>query len=162
MNILPIANFALSLSLVLPLAADAQVLSKYGADVDLTTAKKIIVAAEAEANQKGWPVAIAIVDTHGLLVSFQRLDQTQHGSVNVAIEKARTAALFRRESKVFEDQIAQGGVNLKLLSLPGALGIEGGLPIIVDGKVVGGIGVSGAKSSEDAEVGKAGLKAIAN
>ncbi len=154
------AVLAFSLTLAMSLATHAQGLPKYGTDVDLETAKKIMTAAEAEAKQRGWPVAIAIVDTHGLLVMFQRLEETQHGSVEVAIEKARTAALFRRESKVFEDQIAQGGVNLKLLRLPGALGMEGGLPIIVDGKVVGGIGVSGVKSSEDAEVGRAGLKAL--
>lgn len=157
---LKLAIAALSLVLVLPLAARAQELPKYGTDLDLTMAKKIMVAAEAEAKQKGWPVAIAIVDTHGLLLLFQRLDQTQHGSVEVAIEKARTAALFRRESKVFEDMIGQGGVNMKVLKLPGALGVEGGLPIIVDGKIVGGIGVSGVKSSEDAEVGRAGLKSL--
>jgi len=148
--------------LALPLSIKAQDLPQYGPDLDLTTAKKIMVAAEAEAKQKGWPVAIAIVDTHGLLLLFQRLDQTQHGSVEVAIAKARTAALFRRESKVFEDMLAQGGANLKVLKLPDALGVEGGLPIIVAGKIVGGIGVSGVKSSEDAEVGRAGLKALAN
>jgi glc operon protein GlcG len=155
-----LAMATLSLLLALPVATRAQELPKYGTDVDLAMAKKIMVAAEAEAKQKGWPVAIAIVDTHGLLLLFQRLDQTQHGSVEVAIEKARTAALFRRESKVFEDMIGQGGANMKVLKLPGALGVEGGLPIIVDGKIVGGIGVSGVKSSEDAEVGRAGLKAL--
>lgn len=157
---LKLAIAAVSLVLVLPVAARAQELPKYGPDLDLTMAKKIMAAAEAEAKQKSWPVAIAIVDTHGLLLLFQRLDQTQHGSVDVSIEKARTAALFRRESKVFEDMIGQGGVNMKVLKLPGALGVEGGLPIIVDGKIVGGIGVSGVKSSEDAEVGRAGLKAL--
>ncbi len=157
---LKLAFAALSLVLVLPAATRAQELPKYGSDVDLATAKKIMVAAETEAKEKGWPVAIAIVDTHGLLLVFQRLDQTQHGSVDVAIEKARTAALFRRESKVFEDMIGQGGANMKVLKLPGALGVEGGLPIIVDGKIVGGIGVSGVKSSEDAQVGRAGLKAL--
>lgn len=156
-----ITMLTLSLTLALPLSLYGQGLPTYGSDVDLATAKKIMNAAEAEARQKAWPVAIAIVDTHGLLVMFQRLEETQHGSVEVAIEKARTAALFRRESKVFEDLIAQGGVNLKLLRLPGGLAMEGGLPIIVDGKVVGGIGVSGVKSTEDAEVGKAGLKALA-
>jgi uncharacterized protein GlcG (DUF336 family) len=148
--------------LVVSEAAKAQDLPKYGPDVNLDTAKKIMVAAEAEAKRKNWPVAIAIVDTHGLLIMFQRLDQTQHGSVDVAIEKARTAAMFRRESKVFEEMIAQGGGGLKVLKLPGALGVEGGLPIIIDGKVVGGIGVSGVKSTEDAEVGRAGLKALSN
>ncbi len=162
MNTSTIAALVLCLSCAWPTAVRAQGLPKYGADVDLATAKKVMAAAETEAKQKGWPVAIAIVDTHGLLVMFQRLEETQHGSVEVAIEKARTAALFRRESKVFEDQIAQGGVNLKLLRLPGALGMEGGLPIIVEGKVIGGIGVSGVKSNEDAEVGRAGLTALSH
>lgn len=132
----------------------------YGPDIELDAAKKIMAAAEAEAKKQNWPVAIAIVDTHGLLVMFQRLSGTQHGSVQVALEKASTAAMFRRESKAFQDLIAEGGANLKLLRLPGGLPMEGGLPIIVDGKVVGGIGVSGVASNQDAEVGRAGLKAL--
>ena len=99
-------------------AADAQEPAAYGAPIKLEMAHKLIVAAEAEANQQKWPVAIAVVDSAGYLVAFHRLDNTQLGSVEVAIEKARTAVLFRRPTKVFEDRIAMGGAELKLL-LPG-------------------------------------------
>ena len=133
---------------------------EYGTPIALGDAKKVMAGAEAEARRKNWPVAIAIVDNAGLLVMFQRLENTQLGSVQVAIEKAKTAALFRRETKAFEERIAEGGVNLKLLRLPGGLPMEGGLPIIVGGKVIGGIGVSGVASSQDAMVGRAGLAAL--
>lgn len=139
----------------------AQQPPEYGLPITLPMAQKIMAAAEAEAKRQQFPVAIAIVDTHGMLVMFQRLDNTQYGSVQVALEKASTAALFRRETRAFEEMLADGGANLRLLKLPAALPLEGGLPILVDGKVIGGIGVSGVKSTEDAEVGRAGLKALA-
>lgn len=131
----------------------------YGPAISLATAKKVMAAAEAEANKHKWPVAIAILDSGGHLVLFQRLENTQLGSVKVALKKAKTAVLYRRPTKAFEERIATGGVNLKLLKLPG-LPMEGGLPIIQDGKVIGGIGVSGVKSTEDAQVARAGLAAI--
>ena len=131
----------------------------YGLAIDLDTAKKIMAAAEAEANANQWPVAIAIVDGSGHLVMFQRLDNTQLGSVEVSQQKAKTAALYRRPTKAFEDRIALGGADLKLLKLPG-LPLEGGLPIIRDGKLIGAIGVSGVQSFQDAQVASAGLKAI--
>lgn len=152
-----IALFVASFS---PLTVAAQQPPEYGLPIDLPTAKKVMAAAEAEATKQGWPVAIAIVDTHGTLVLFQRLDNTQYGSVQVALEKASTAALFRRETKVFQDLLAEGGASLRLLKLPAAIPLEGGVPIIVDGKVIGAIGVSGVKSNEDAEVCFAGLKAL--
>ena len=133
---------------------------RYGMPIELAAAKKVMAAAEAEARKQKWPVAIAIVDNAGMLVMFQRLENTQLGSVQIALEKAKTSALFRRPTKAFEDRIAGGGVNLKLLKLPGGLPMEGGLPIIVDGKVIGGIGVSGVASSQDAMVGQAGLDAL--
>lgn len=132
----------------------------YGTPISLFEAKKIIEAAEAEANKQGWPVAIAVVDSAGYLVLFHRLDNTQLGSVEVAIEKAKTSALFRRPTKVFEDTLAKGAENLKILKLPGATPIEGGLPIIVNGKLIGAIGVSGVKSTEDAHVAAAGLAVV--
>lgn len=135
---------------------------EYGMPIALTAAKKVMAAAEAKAREEKWPVAIAIVDNAGLLVMFQRLENTQLGSVQVALEKAQTAALFRRPTKVFEERIAEGGVNLKLLKLPGGLPMEGGLPIIVDGKVIGGIGVSGVTSTQDGMAAQAGLDALAN
>lgn len=131
----------------------------YGSGISLEDAKKIMEAAEAEASRNSWPVAIAIVDSAGYLVMFHRLNNPQLGSVEVAIEKARTAVLYRRPTKAFEERLAEGGVNLKLLKLPG-LPLEGGLPILREGKIIGGIGVSGVQSFQDAEVGSAGLQAL--
>jgi len=141
-------------------AAWAQAPIPYGEPISLEQAKKIIAAAEIEAKKNDWPVAIAVVDGSGFLVAFGRLDNTQLGSVEVAIEKAKTSALFRRPTKAFEDTLAMGGAGLKLLKLPGGLPIEGGLPIIRDGKVIGAIGVSGVKSTEDAQVASAGLEGL--
>jgi uncharacterized protein GlcG (DUF336 family) len=101
-------------------------------------------------------MAIAIVDTGGYLVYFEKMQDTQTGSVELAIEKARTAALFRRPTKVFQDGVAAGGEGLRLLRLTGAIPIDGGVPIIVDGKVLGAIGVSGGSGEQDGQVAKAG------
>lgn len=155
-----ILSTVLALALIPASWSAAQEPPQYGMPISLAQAKAVMAAAEVAADQQGWPVAIAIVDTHGVLVMFQRLENTQYGSVRVALDKAKTAAMFRRETKIFEDVIAQGGSGLRLLSLPGALPLEGGLPIIVDGKVVGGIGVSGVRSEQDAEVCRAGLEAL--
>lgn len=133
----------------------------YGTPINLETAQKVLASAKAEADKNGWPVAIAVVDTGGFLVAFHRLDNTQLGSVNVAIEKAKTAALFRRPTKAFQDILATGGDGLRILALPGATPLEGGVPIVVDGKIVGGIGVSGVQSSQDAQVAAGGLSALA-
>lgn len=138
----------------------AQAPIPYGEPISLEQAKKVLAAAEAEARKNNWPVAIAVVDGSGFPVAFQRLDNTQLGSIEVALEKAKTSALFRRPTKVFEETLEKGGANLKVLKLPGALPIEGGLPIIHNGKVIGAIGVSGVKSTEDAQVATAGLEAL--
>ena len=140
--------------------ASAQAPIPYGDAISLADAKKVIAAAEDEAQKNKWPVAIAVVDPGGFLIAFSRLENTQLGSVEVALQKAKTSALFRRPTKVFEDMLAAGGAGTKILSLPGAIPIEGGLPIIVDGKIVGAIGVSGVKSTEDAVIATAGLAAI--
>ena len=138
--------------------ASAQQRPSYGPEVTLDNAKKIAAAAVAEAKKNNWNVAIAIVDNHGFLVYYERLEDTQSAGPNIAIEKARTAAMFRRPSKAFEDGIA-GGRNA-LLGLPGATPITGGLPIISGGKVIGGIGVSGMTSDQDEQIAKAGLEAL--
>jgi uncharacterized protein GlcG (DUF336 family) len=132
----------------------------YGSPISLDQARTVIAAAEAEAKTNNWPVAIAVVDGAGHLVAFARLDNTQFGSVEVALAKAKSAALFRRPTKVFEDGLAAGGGGMRVLSLPGAMPVEGGLPIIAAGKVIGAIGVSGVKSTEDAQVARAGLAAL--
>ena len=141
-------------------SASAQAPIPYGESISLEQAKKVIAAAEVEAKKNNWPVAIAVVDGSGFLVAFQRLDNTQLGSVEVALEKAKTSALFRRPTKVFEEMLVTGGAGLKVLKLPGALPIEGGLPIVKDGKIIGAIGVSGVKSSEDGQIATAGLEVL--
>ena len=125
----------------------------------LAAAKKIVAAAEAEAIKRGATVVIAVVDDGGHLILLERLDDTQVASVDVAIGKARTASIFRRPSKVFEDQIRDGCVAA--LALPGATPLQGGIPILVDGKVVGAIGVSGNSPQEDEDIAKAGAAATA-
>ena len=132
----------------------------YGTSITLEQARKLVSAAEVEAKKQKWPVAIAIVDPAGHLVAFAKMDNTQLGSINVALEKAKCAALFRRSTKVFEDGLVSGGANLRVLKLPGAIPIEGGVPIIVDGKIIGAIGVSGVMPNEDGKVAQAGVDAV--
>lgn len=140
-------------------AATAQGPTPYGTPITLDKAAKVMKTATEEANKNEWPVAIAIYDSTGHLVMFHRLDNTQIGSVEIAMEKAKAAVIYRRSTKVWEDLIAEGGANLKLLKLPG-VPFEGGLPIIVDGKLVGGIGVSGVTSAQDGQIAAAGVGAL--
>lgn len=128
----------------------------YGAPIALAEAKKAIAAAQAEAAKNKWNVAVAIVDTGGHLVAFERMDTTQFASVNVAQDKARTAVGFRRPSKALQDAVAAGGEGLRTLKLSGATPIEGGLPLVVGGKIVGAIGVSGVTSAQDGQIAAAG------
>lgn len=132
----------------------------YGLSIDLQNAKKAAAASIAEAHKNGWNMAIAVVDTGGNLVYFEKLDNTQIGSVEVAIDKARTAALFRRPSKVFQDAVAAGGEGLRMLRLRDATPIDGGFPIIIDGKIVGAIGASGGAGDQDGRTAKAGSEAF--
>jgi uncharacterized protein GlcG (DUF336 family) len=126
----------------------------------LDDVKRIAAAAEAEARNNGWAVSIAIVDDGGHLLWLQRLDGAAPVSAQIAPAKAHTAALGRRESKIYEDMINQGRVSF--LSAPGLQGLlEGGVPILVDGVCVGAVGVSGVKSSEDAQIARAGITALA-
>jgi uncharacterized protein GlcG (DUF336 family) len=133
---------------------------EYGDPINLEAAKKIVAASEAYARNKKWAVVIVIVDTGGNLVVVNKIDNTQVGSIDVAIGKARTANNFKRPTKAFEDAVAGGGIGLRILSLPNVVAIEGGEPILVDGKVVGAIGVSGVQANQDGEVAKAGLAAL--
>lgn len=140
-----------------PATAPAQVPVRppYGTAINLETAKKVAAGASAEARRNGWNVAIAIVDNHGLLVYYEMADDTQTASPAIAVEKAKTSATFRRPSREFEDNIASGRVAV--LGLPGATPIEGGLPLVAGGKMIGAIGVSGVLSGQDAQVARAGL-----
>jgi len=128
----------------------------YGLPITLDQAKKVMAGAEAEAKKNNWPVAIVILDAGGQIVMMQRLDNTQWGSSDIAKEKARSAVALRRPTKALQDAIAQGGVNLRFLST-GFSVLEGGIPIIADGKIIGSIGVSGVMSNQDAQTAQAGI-----
>lgn len=132
----------------------------YGAPISLEDAKKVVKAAETFAASKQWPVVIVIVDTSGNLVLLQKADNTQVGSVDVAIAKAKTANNFKRSTKAFEDALAAGGIGLRVLTVPNVIAVEGGELIIVDGKIVGAIGVSGVQANQDGEVARAGLAVL--
>jgi glc operon protein GlcG len=154
------AALAAAMLVSLPSTASfAQAPPPYGLGITLEAAKKAMAAAEAEARKNNWPVAIAIVDSSSKLVMFVKIDNTQHGSVDIAIGKATTAVNLRRSTKGLQDAIGQGGINLRLLAVPGVMPLEGGVPIIADGKVIGGIGVSGVMSNQDAQVAEAGANA---
>ncbi|MCX7173936.1 MAG: heme-binding protein [Proteobacteria bacterium] len=141
-------------------SALAQMPNPYGAPINLDIAKKAAAAAAAEARKNNWNMAIAITDGGGALVYLEKMDATQTGSVNVAIGKARSAAMFKRPTKVWQDVVAGGGAGLRVLGLEGAVPIDGGLPIVIDGKIVGAIGVSGAAGDQDAQCSKAGVDAL--
>jgi uncharacterized protein GlcG (DUF336 family) len=145
-----------SLLLLLSLPAFGQLATKK--TVTLELAKRIAAAAEAEARKNNWNVVVSIVDDGANLVYLGRMDNTQIGSIEVSIQKAKTAASFKRSTKTFEDNIAGG--RTVLLKLPGALPIEGGLPLIVDGQIVGAIGISGVTSQQDGIIAKAGADAL--
>jgi uncharacterized protein GlcG (DUF336 family) len=138
-------------------AAPKSVVQKYALALD--GAKKAAAAAEAEALKNGWNVVIAITDDGGNLLYLQRLDGTQASSSETATRKASTAALFKRPTKALEDAVAGGRVSL--LSLPNVTPLEGGLPILYKGEIIGAIGVSGAQSSQDAQVAKVGADTLA-
>lgn len=140
--------------------ASAQAPPAYGPPITLEQAKKAMAAAEAEAKKNNWPVVIVVLDSGGNVVMLQRLDNAQFGSIDVAKSKGYTAVAFRRPTKVFQDLVGQGGANLRLLKLEGASVLEGGVPIIKDGKIIGGIGVSGVTSQQDAQIAQAGADAV--
>ncbi|MBI4621632.1 MAG: heme-binding protein [Verrucomicrobia bacterium] len=127
--------------------------------ITLELAKKIAVKAGAEAAKNKWNVVIAIVDDGGNLIYLEKMDGTQIGSIDVAQAKAKTALKFKRSTKVFEDVVAGG--RTAILSLPGVVAVEGGLPLVVDGTYIGAIGVSGVKSNEDGVVAEAGASVLA-
>jgi uncharacterized protein GlcG (DUF336 family) len=121
-----------------------------------------MAAAEAEAERRDWPMVIAIVDSTGHLVMLHRMDQAQLGSVAIAQAKAETAVNFRRSTKAFQDVLAEGGAGLRVLSMSGVSAVEGGLPLMVKGEVVGAIGVSGMQSGQDGEIARAGVAALSS
>lgn len=140
---------------------ESSTLPPYGPPIALDQAKRAMAAAELEAAKNSWTVAIAILDSGGNLVMFHKLDNAQLSAVTVSEGKARTALQFKRPSKDLDDAIARGGAGNRLLALKDITPLEGGVPIVVDGKIIGAIGVSGAVSAQDAQVAKAGADAVA-
>ncbi len=142
-----------------PIAFAPGVLS-YGAPIGLAQAQQVAAAAEREALANGWPMVIAVADSGGHLVLLHKLDEAALGSVEVAIKKASTAALFKRSTKGFEETLATGGAALRLLSMHNAILLEGGVPLVQNGKVIGAIGVSGMHPTQDGQVAQAAAAAL--
>jgi uncharacterized protein GlcG (DUF336 family) len=132
----------------------------YGPSINLDNAKKVAAAAMAEVKKNNWIMAIAIVDPNGDLVYFEKMDDTVIQSTIVCQTKARSAARFARPTKAFQDMLAAGGEGLRVLRIKDAIPVDGGLPIVIGGKIVGGIGVSGGTSAQDGQVAKAGVDAV--
>jgi glc operon protein GlcG len=133
---------------------------RYGAPIRLQDAQSVLQAAQAAAQARGWPMAIAVTDCGGNLVAFCRLDHTQLGSIAVAIAKANTANNFKRPSKLLEDAVTAGGQGLRILATPGITPLEGGLPLLRGDEIVGAIGVSGMRSDQDAQIALIGAAAL--
>ena len=151
---------ALAAALLLsPLGAAAQAPPSYGTPIGHDAAMKALAAAEAEAKKNNWFMVIAVVDSGSRLVAFSRMDGAQLGSIDIAMGKAMTANNVRRPTKDLQELVGQGGANLRLLAAPGITPLEGGVPIVADGKIIGAIGVSGATSAQDAQCAMAGAAA---
>ena len=138
----------------------AQMPNPYGLPISVENAKKVAAAAVKEAAKNNWAMAVAIVDPGGHLSYYEKMDNTQLGSANVAIDKARSAAMFKRPTKVFQDALAAGANGLRILRIEGAIPVEGGIPLVMDGKIVGAIGVSGGTSAQDAQCAEVGVEAV--
>ena len=148
----------LSLALFAASAAAQDQRPGYGPAVSLASAKKIAAGVIAECQKNNWNVAVAIVDTHGTLVYFERMDDTQYGSVKIAVAKARASATFKRPTRVFADVINKG--SPATATLPGVVGSPGGLPIVVGGRIIGAAGVSGATGDQDEQCSRAGVSGM--
>ena len=152
---------ALIVVLALPALASAQAAPPmYGNPITADQAKPIAAAAIAEAKKNQWTMAVAVVDPWGELVYFERMDNTQVGSVDIAQAKARSAARFKRPTKAFQDALAAGGEGWRILSLNGAVAVEGGVPLIVGGRIIGAIGASGGTSQQDGMTAAAGAATL--
>jgi uncharacterized protein GlcG (DUF336 family) len=138
----------------------AQLPNPYGPSINGENAKKIAAAALAETRKNGWTMAAAIVDPAGDLVYFEKLDGTQAASTLIAVDKARSAVRFKRATKVMMEQLAAGGDGLRFLALQGAVPVEGGVPILMDGKIVGAIGLSGGTSQQDGQCANVGAASV--
>src|SRR5713226_5536968 len=132
----------------------------YGETINLEQSMKIVDAALAEAKKNNWFMAITVVGPAGDLVYFAKMDNTQYASVTISQHKARVAATFRRETKAFEDNLAKGSEFIYQLTLDGMIGSQGGIPLVVGGKLIGAIGCSGALGAQDLQVCTAGVNAL--
>ncbi len=141
-------------------ATTSNAIVHYGPPISLALAQQVASAAQAEAQRNGWPMVIAVMDSSANLVVLHKMDHAQTGSIDIAQQKAESAVRFKRPTKAFEEALAQGGLHLRLLATQRAIPLEGGLPLIVDGQLVGAIGVSGMQSTQDAQVAAEGVKAL--
>jgi glc operon protein GlcG len=132
----------------------------YGLSITLADAKKVAAAAIAEAVKNSWKMAVAIVDTGAHLVYYEKMDNTQIGSAQVSVDKARSAVLFKRPTRLFQEMLASGDDGLRVFGLNGAVPVEGGLPLLQDGRIVGAIGLSGGTSPQDGQCAQAGAAAL--
>lgn len=132
----------------------------YGSPIPLEKAKTVAAAAVAEAQKNGWLMAVTVVDPSGNLVFFEKIDGTQLGSIQLSMAKARSAVLFKRPTKVYEDAVAAGGIGLRALKIEGVMPIEGGVPLIENGKIIGAIGVSGGQSPQDGQCANAAASTV--
>jgi glc operon protein GlcG len=132
----------------------------YGSSITIDQAKKAAAAALADARANRWTMAVAVVDPAGQLVYFERMDDTQAGSVAIAQTKARSAALFKRPTKAFQEMLAAGGDGMRVLGLEGAVPVEGGIPLLIEGRIAGAIGLSGGTSPQDGQCAQAGVDAV--
>jgi uncharacterized protein GlcG (DUF336 family) len=132
----------------------------YGPPISLEVAKKVAAAALAEARKNNWTMAVAIVDPGGYLVYFEKMDNTQLAGSDIAQDKARSATLFKRPTKVMQEMLAAGGAGVRVLRLRGAIPVDGGYPLISDGKIIGAIGMSGDSSENDGRCCQAGAAVL--
>jgi glc operon protein GlcG len=147
-------------ALALPFNLHAQQPVLYGNPILLEKAKAVAAVAIAEAQKNGWLMAVTIVDPAGDLVFFEKMDGTQLGSILVSIAKARSATLYKRPTKAFEDALVSGGVGLRVSKLEGAMPVEGGVPLIENGKIIGAVGVSGGQSPQDGQCANAAAATV--
>ena len=146
-----IASFALQASAQAP---------SYGPSITTAAAKKVAAGVIAECQSNKWNIAVAIVDTSGGLVYFERMEDTQSASLVIAIDKASASARYRRPTRAFVDAIAKGGAAMGIMTLPGVVGSPGGVPIVTGGKIIGAVGVSGVTGDQDEQCAKAGVAAM--
>ena len=158
----PVLKTVIGVSLLVLCAttASAQMPNPYGTSITGEAAKRAAAAALAEARKNNWTMAAAVVDPAGDLVYFEKVDGTQAASTLISMDKARSSARFKRPTKALQDVLAAGGEGLRLLALQGAVPVEGGIPLVMDGKIVGAIGLSGGTSVQDGQCAKAGADVV--